>query len=179
MTDPRYPIGKYEPKPALTEVESAAMIQELANGPALFAKAYEGLSETQLETPYRENVDGKAAWTLRQLAHHVADSHLNAYIRFKWALTEDHPTIKPYHEKKWANLPDSKLPIGVSLRMLADLHERWVALLHTLTPEQWSRMYLHPESQKSFDLKFMLGMYHWHMHHHTAHVTELRKVKGW
>jgi hypothetical protein len=133
-----------------------------------------GLSEAQLDTPYRE--DG---WTVRQVVHHVADSHMNAYIRCKLALTEDWPTIKPYDEAAWANLPDSRwLPIDGSLALITALHRRWVELLEAMTDDDFRKGYNHPERGRA-DLAKTLSMYDWHSRHHTAHITRLRSRLGW
>jgi DinB superfamily len=173
-TDPRYPIGKYQPQPfsqALRE-EWEAAIRFLPNA---LEHAVLNLDEAQLDTPYREG-----GWTVRQLVHHVADSHINAYCRFKLGLTEDNPTIKPYDEGKWAELIDTKnIPINVSLTLLHALHTRWFEILHNMTEAEYERTLFHPESKKTFTLWHMLGMYSWHSRHHTAHITVLRENKKW
>jgi uncharacterized damage-inducible protein DinB len=136
--------------------------------------AVKGLSEQQLDTPYREG-----GWSVRQVVHHVPDSHLNSYIRFKWALTEDEPTIKPYAEDRWARLADSKVtPIEVSLTLLDSLHRRWSDLLHSLRGEDWKRKLRHPEAGV-LTLDKMLALYAWHGRHHVAHITSLREKMGW
>jgi hypothetical protein len=133
-----------------------------------------GLSDERLSTPYRPG-----GWTVRQLAHHVPDSHLNAYVRLKLALTEDTPTIKPYDEGSWAKLPDSDVvPVETSLVLLEAVHARWVALLRSMRDEEFNRRYTHPETG-NHDLNYLVGMYAWHGAHHTAHITALRKEKGW
>src|SRR5213080_2526136 len=144
MTDPRYPIGKWDRRDTLTAAERAAMIAQIGEVPARMRTAIAGLDEAQLGTPYREG-----GWTLRQVVHHVPDSHLNAYIRFKLALTEDMPTIKPYDEAKWAELSDSHdTPVKTSLAMLEALHDRWVRLLKSMKPDDFQRQLNHPESGK-------------------------------
>src|SRR5262249_10530754 len=136
--------------------------------------AVQGLSPQQIETPYRDG-----GWTVRQVVHHVPESHMNAYIRFKLALTEDEPTIKPYREDRWAQLPDCQAtPLEVSLALLESLHERWVGLLHLLKPEDWKRTFRHPELG-IVSLEKNLALYSWHGRHHVAHITELRKRMGW
>jgi hypothetical protein len=133
------------------------------------------LTEAQFDTPYRPG-----GWTVRQVVHHVPDSHLNAYLRFKLALTEENPTIKPYEEARWAELPDTAgTQIGVSLVMLEALHRRWVNLLRSMSEEQWGRTYFHPDQNKSLRLDGVLAMYSWHGKHHTAHITGLRERMGW
>jgi len=172
--DPRYPIGKYHRvKDATPEMRRQA-IGEIAAAPARLRAAVVGLSEEQLETPYREG-----GWSLRQLVHHVADSHMNAYVRFKLALAETAPTIKPYEEKDWAEFVDAKtLPVAVSLNLLDALHERWVVFLSELKQEDFARTFVHPEHGAQ-SVEWMLFLYAWHGRHHVAHVTELRKRKGW
>lgn len=173
--DPRYPIGRFTPPAAgVTEADLLTAIDTIDRAPALFRSAVEGWTDEKLDTPYR--VDG---WTIRQLLHHVAESHMNTYIRYKLALTEDEPTIKPYKEAAWANLPDATAgPVEPSLRLLENLHERLVLLLRTLTPEQWQRRFKHPErGTVSLDVTALL--YAWHSNHHLAHITRLRDQMGW
>ena len=176
MNDLSYPIGTF----SLTEVsvapdERAGLITAIAELPAQFRSAVQGLSEAQFDTPYRPG-----GWTVRQVVHHVPDSHLNAYVRFKLALTEENPTIKPYEEARWAELPDTAgTQIGVSLVLLEALHRRWVVLLKSMSDEQWSRTYFHPDHQTSLRLDAILAMYAWHGKHHTAHITRLRERMGW
>ena len=141
--------------------------------PGNLQAAISGLSHSQLDTPYRDG-----GWTVRQLIHHVADSHANAYVRTKLALTEDWPTIKPYDEAAWARLPDSQLPIDGSLAMISALHERWVALLESLSESDFHRGYNHPESGRQ-ELSTVLALYAWHSRHHTAHITALRSRMCW
>jgi uncharacterized damage-inducible protein DinB len=172
--DPRYPIGDYkEPKDATAAMRKQA-IEEIAAAPAKLRAAVKGLNDSQLETPYRDG-----GWTVRQTVHHIADSHLNAYIRFRLALTEREPTIKPYEEKLWANLPDAKsAPAEVSLVMLDSLHDRWVRLLRTLGDADYEKTFRHPEHGVR-SVGWMLFLYAWHGKHHTAHITNLRQAKGW
>ena len=153
--------------------ERRAAIAQIRAAPSQFRAALEGLDERQLDTPYRPG-----GWTLRQVAHHVPDSHLNAYIRCKLALTEDAPTIKPYDQAAWARLPDSQLCIDVSLRLLDAVHERWVVLLDALSESEWERTFVHPEVGLT-RLDQLAALYSWHGRHHTAHVTSLRERMGW
>jgi hypothetical protein len=132
-----------------------------------------GLSESQLDTPYRSG-----GWTVRQLVHHVADSHLNAYIRLKLALTEDNPTVKPYDEKLFAGLADARLAIDVSLALLTSLHARWMAVWRSMTPDQFVRPLYHPEIGQ-ITIDYLLFTYDWHSRHHVAHITRLREREGW
>ena len=174
-TDLRYPIGEYEPKPfsILQKVEWLADIKFL---PLQLENAILNLDEKQLHTPYREG-----GWTVNQVVHHVADSHMNAYIRFKLALTEDNPAIKPYEEKKWAELNDvRKLPINISLTLLHALHLRWYEALKYVADDEWNnRTVFHPELKKTLRLWYLLGMYAWHGRHHVAHITSLRQRMKW
>jgi len=173
-TDPRYPVGKLAYEGLADDATRAKRIAIIAETPAKFRAAVGGLSEMQLDSPYREG-----GWTVRQLAHHVPDSHMNAYIRFKWVMTEDNPTIKAYNENTWAQLADSKTtPVEVSLKILENVHERWVHLLRSLTAKDFERKFMHPENGE-MTLDKLLNVYAWHGPHHTAHVTELRKAKGW
>jgi uncharacterized damage-inducible protein DinB len=173
-TDPRYPIGKYEPKP-FSEQQKQAWLLDLQFLPEALERAINNLDEAQLNTPYRDG-----GWTVKQLVHHVADSHMNAYIRFKLGLTEDKPTIKPYEEQDWALLVDNELvPINVSLTLLHALHLRWVATIKDLTEEQWNRVVVHPAANREMSIWFLLGLYAWHGNHHVAHITTLRENKQW
>src|ERR1700758_3676330 len=173
VLDPRYPIGKCARPESLDARQLRGCIATLAALPENLRAAVYGLNNSQIDTPYREG-----GWTVRQLVHHVADSHMNAYVRTRLALTEDWPTIKPYEEKLWAELADARpLPVEVSLELLEPLHRRWVALLESLTAEQWKRGYNHPESGRQ-DLAQVISMYAWHSRHHAAHITSLRKSKG-
>ena len=172
--DPRYPIGKFEAPKSLTPAQRTQLIDAIAATPAALRAAVAGLEPAQLDTPYREG-----GWKVRQVVHHVADSHMNAYVRIRLALTEDNPTVKPYDEAKWAELPDARtLPPEVSLVLLERLHERWVALLRSLTAAQWARTYAHPE-YGTVSMEWVLAQYAWHGRHHTAQVTTLRAQRGW
>ena len=172
--DPRYPIGKLEMPAQVSQARRQQAIDEIASTPAKLRAAVKGLNDAQLDTPYRAG-----GWTVRQVVHHVPDSHLNAYVRLKLALTEENPTIKPYDEAAWANLADSKsTPIEVSLTLMDSVHDRWVRVLRSLQPEQFARKLVHPENgERTVD--WLLFLYEWHGKHHTAHITELRKQKGW
>ncbi|PYE55175.1 YfiT family bacillithiol transferase [Deinococcus yavapaiensis] len=174
MSDPRYPIGRPNLTSALTPRGRTACIDRIAELPGRFRAALGDLSDEQLDAPYREG-----GWTLRQLAHHVPDSHLNAYVRTKLALTEDAPTIKPYNEEAWANLPDSVKPIEPSLQLLEALHERWTSLLRSLPDEAWARTFVHPESRRSYTLDELVQLYAWHGEHHLAHASTLRTARQW
>ncbi len=174
MSDLRYPIGRFNPVASLTAPERATCIEQIAAAPGQFRRAVTGLTPAQLDTPYRDG-----GWTVRQLVHHLPDSHMNAYIRFKLGLTEEAPAIKTYEEKEWAQTPEvPKTPVEVSLALLDALHGRWVTLLRAMTPQQFGRTIKHPEwGTPSLDA--MLALYAWHGRHHTAHVTTLRERMGW
>lgn len=175
MTDPRYPIGKFSYDGVATADARSTRIEEIARAPAAMRAAVKGLTGKQFDTPYREG-----GWTVRQLIHHVPDSHLNAYVRFKLALTEDTPTIKPYQEKLWAELADTReVPPEVSLTLLEATHQRWVALLKSIGPADWKRGYRHPEYDREVPLDEALAMYAWHGKHHVAHITALRERLSW
>ena len=172
--DPRYPIGKFSGQPATDDRERERFLQDIQDTPGRLRAAVEGLSEWQLDTRYRDG-----GWSVRQVVHHVPDSHLNSYIRFKWALTEDEPTIKPYYEDRWAELADSKsTPIEVSLSLLDSLHQRWTNLLRSFKEEDWQKTLRHPELG-IVSLDKMLALYAWHGRHHVAHITSLRETRGW
>jgi uncharacterized damage-inducible protein DinB len=174
MTDLRYPIGKFHYDGALSAEQKQTYLDEIAQTPAKLRTAVKDLSDAQLGTPYRDG-----GWTVRQVVHHVPDSHLNSYVRFKLALTEDEPTIKTYAEDRWAELPDTKAtPIVVSLTMLDALHDRWIRLLRLLGPEDWKRTFRHPDLGP-MTLEKALAMYAWHGKHHVAHITSLRERNGW
>ena len=170
MNDPRFPIGKFDPEAPGTRAEFIQIIKDL---PANLSKAVDGLNDDQLNTPYREG-----GWTLRQTVHHVADSHINSICRFKLALTEDFPTIKPYEEARWAELADSSMPVDVSLRLIDGLHARFGAMLDSMSDEDFARKLQHPESGE-WVLEKLLAMYAWHSRHHTAHITHTRERNGW
>jgi DinB family protein len=171
----RYPIGKFDFDDPIDEVDYPRFIGEIAEAPGALRSAVAGLSRDQLETRYRPG-----GWTVKQVVHHVPDSHMNAYTRFKLALTEIEPTIKPYDEAAWAELADSqKVPIAVSLDLLDALHLRWVTLLRSMDIADFNRGLRHPEHGRVLTLKQMLGMYAWHGRHHVAHITSLRRREGW
>lgn len=172
--DPRYPIGKFEPKDSYTSEEIRHGIDRIAALPCKVEAALNGLSSTQLDTPYREG-----GWTLRQVAHHVADSHMNAYIRFKWTLTEASPLIKTYDEKGWAQTPETNAPPAVSIDFLKALHTKWVILLNALTPQQLQKAFTHPDTKKLVPLGRLIALYAWHGDHHLGHITALKERMKW
>ncbi len=169
----RYPIGRFTPSESSDPAVRAGHITALRLLPSTLQTAVSGLNHVQLDTPYREG-----GWTVRQLVHHIADSHANAYVRTKLALTEDWPTIKPYDEAAWARLADSALPVDVSFAMISAIHERWVTLLESLSDGDFQRGYNHPENGRQ-DLATVLANYAWHSRHHTAHITGLRTRQNW
>jgi len=172
--DLRYPIGKFQWPASVTREQREAWIAQIAAAPAAFRDAVRGLDDAQLDTPYRP--DG---WTVRQVIHHVPDSHMNSYMRFRLALTEDSPTIKPYAEDRWAELPDARrMAIEPSLQLLENLHLRWVNLLQHLSDEAFAREFRHPELG-AVRLDSNLALYAWHGRHHAAHITALRQRMGW
>jgi hypothetical protein len=174
MEDLRYPIGKYISQP-FSDKQLNEWLIDITNLPQHLENAVINLDEAQVNTPYRPE-----GWTVKQLVHHVADSHMNAYIRFKLGLTEDNPAIKPYEEAAWANLSDTRnLPFNLSLTILHALHARWVEILKNITEEEWNRTVFHPEHKKEITLWHLLGMYAWHGRHHTAHVTALKERMKW
>ena len=171
--DPRYPVGRFTPPATITPGERTDAIATLAELPEQLRNAVDGLSFAQLSTPYREG-----GWTLRQVVHHVADSHMNAVIRVKLALTEDWPTIKPYDEAAWAKLHDVAAPIEWSLELVESLHARWVMLLQSLDDQQWKRGCHHPENGP-MTVELLALAYAWHSRHHVAHITHLRARENW
>jgi uncharacterized damage-inducible protein DinB len=174
MNDLRYPIGKFHFDGSISEEQKSNYIDDIARAPGKLRNAVKDLSQSQLATPYRDG-----GWTVRQLVHHVPDSHLNAYVRYKLALTEDEPTIKPYAEDRWALLADTQAtPVEVSLTLLDCLHERWVRLLRSLQPPDWKRTFRHPELGL-VSLEKNLALYAWHGRHHVAHITSLRERNAW
>jgi uncharacterized damage-inducible protein DinB len=174
MEDLRFPVGKFHYDGSPSPQQKQVFLEEIAQTPSKLRDAVAGLADAQLDTPYRPG-----GWTVRQVVHHVPDSHLNSYTRFKLALTEDEPTIKTYAEDRWAELADSKAtPIEVSLTLLDSLHDRWVRLLRALSPEEWKRTFRHPELGP-MTLEKTLALYAWHGRHHVAHITELRKRMSW
>ena len=174
MTDPRYPIGKFHYEGPPTTEQQQKYLAEIEQTPANLRAAVKGLSDQQLNTPYRPE-----GWTVRQVTHHVPDSHLNAYVRCKLALTEDEPTIRLYHEDRWAELPEaSSAPIEPSLALLESLHRRWDLALRGMAPSDWERPLVHPESGRQ-SVGQLVALYGWHGRHHVAHITELRQRMGW
>jgi DinB superfamily len=174
MADLRYPTGEFRFSGEFTEEDRKRAIDVIESTPAKMRAAVKGLKEKQLDTPYRPG-----GWTVREVVHHVPDSHLNAYIRFKLALTEDVPTIKAYDEQLWAKLEDSRTtPIETSLTLLESLHSRMTILLRSLKPSDFARKFKHPE-RGAMTVDSLLALYAWHGPHHVAHITELRKREGW
>jgi uncharacterized damage-inducible protein DinB len=171
--DLKYPIGKFDKNFEITPELKQVFVKEVSELPKKLEDAVKNLSDEQLDMPYRPE-----GWTARQTVHHIADSHLNALTRFKLALTEDAPTIRPYFEDRWANLADSFLPIEPSLQIIEGLHLRWAALLNSMSGEDFQRKLSHPESGE-WTLGKMLGLYAWHGRHHTAHITKLRERNHW
>jgi DinB superfamily len=173
-TDLRYPIGKFERPENVSDDQRRQFIDQIAEAPAHLSAAVAGLTPEQLATPYRPG-----GWMVGQLVHHIADSHVNAYVRFRLALTEDEPTVKTYEEARWAELVDAKTsPIDPSLALVENLHKRWVTLLRSLTPAEWSRKFRHPELG-TLSLNQNLALYAWHGRHHVAHITSLRERNAW
>jgi uncharacterized damage-inducible protein DinB len=174
MMDPRYPVGKFSWPEKVAEQDQRTYIQQVEDAPAKLRAAVKGLTDKQLDTPYREG-----GWTVRQVVHHLPDSHMNSYIRFKLALTENEPAVKPYNEKLWANLPDAAtMPVEPSLALFESLHARFVTMLKAMRAEDFGRKVNHPELGK-VTLQNYLALYAWHGRHHVGHITELRKAKGW
>ena len=171
--DLRYPIGEFKLPAVTTQATRSDAIEGIAALPEQMRAAVYGLSESQLDTPCRPG-----GWTVRQVVHHVPDSHLNAYIRLKLAITENNPTIKPYDQEAFAELPDQRLPIAVSLTMLDALHARWTAVLRALAPDQFARPLVHPEIGQ-ITVDYLVHHYAWHSRHHLAHITRLREREGW
>ena len=172
--DLRFPIGKFDRNYDVSPAARQARIATIAELPQRLRDAVAGLTDAQLDTEYRPG-----GWTVRQTVHHVPDSHANAFIRFKLALTEEEvPTIKPYFEDRWAELGDAKMPVDVSLRMADAIHERWVALLNSMSDADYQKKFIHPETGE-WQLEGVLALYAWHGQHHTAHITRLRERNGW
>jgi hypothetical protein len=172
--DLRYPVGRFKFPDAVSSDDRAKFIDQIAETPAKLRAVVTGFSDQQLETPYRPG-----GWTVRQVVHHVPDSHLNSYMRFRLALTEDEPAIKAYHEDRWAELPDARTaPVEISLALLESLHRRWVALLRSLSDEDWKRTFRHPELGL-LSLEKNAALYAWHGRHHVAHIAGLREREGW
>jgi hypothetical protein len=174
MQDLRYPIGRFHHEGSVTDATLDRWLDDITDLPLWLRQAVDGLDAAQLDTPYRPE-----GWTVRQVVHHLADSHLNSYIRFKWALTEETPTIKAYDEVAWARLPDyGRVPVPQTLDFLALLHARWVILLRSLDRQAFSRTFVHPASGP-VSLGENVGIYAWHGRHHVAHITRLRERRGW
>jgi DinB superfamily len=174
MDDLRFPVGKFHYEGPLTPEQQQGFLHEVAQTPAKLRAAVAGLSETQLDTPYRPG-----GWTVRQVVHHLPDSHMNSYVRFKLALTENEPTIKPYAEDLWAELADSRsTPVEVSLVLLDSLHDRWMRLLRSLTADDWKKSYRHP-ALGEMTLEKTLALYAWHGRHHVAHINGVRQRMSW
>ena len=171
--DLRFPIGKYDSGREVTPDLRREYIQTIKDLPENLENAVANLTDEQMDTPYRPE-----GWTVRQTVHHIADSHLNSYCRFKLALTEDAPTIHPYYEDRWADLKDSEMPIDVSMKIIEGVHARWANLLDSMSDEDFQRKLNHPETGE-WTLEKMLGLYEWHGKHHTAHITNLRERNGW
>ncbi|MEO8514557.1 MAG: YfiT family bacillithiol transferase [Ignavibacteria bacterium] len=180
MTEPdlqklRYPIGEYSPKENITPDDIKWYINTVELFPAKIKQAVSGLSDEQLDTPYRPE-----GWTIRQVVHHVVDSHINSYTRFKLALTEDNPIIRPYDESVWAELPEAKTgPVELSIPLLESLHKRWVVMLKNIPALQFERKLYHPGSKMEMTIASLLQLYAWHSDHHLAHITNLKKSKAW
>jgi uncharacterized damage-inducible protein DinB len=173
MSDARYPIGRHAAVSTLTPAQRKELIAQIAAAPANLRRAVQGLDDQQLDTPYRDG-----GWTVRQVVHHVPDSHMHAYLRCKFLLTEEQPTIKVYDQGSWAGTPETRAPAEVSLALLEALHRRWVLLLESVRPADFARTLNHPENG-IMTLDGVVAMYAWHGRHHTAHVTSLRERMGW
>lgn len=170
----RYPIGKFAPNDSYSNDELKKLIGVIEALPAELEKSVKNLSASQLDTPYREG-----GWTVRQVVHHLADSHMNAYIRFKWTLTEEKPVIKAYEEKLWAETQDAKADPAISLSLIKALHAKWVMLIKGLSDNDLQRSFIHPETKKEIKLERMVGLYAWHCQHHLAHITSLVARMKW
>ncbi len=171
----KFPIGQFEMPEHITDIELNEHIQVIKDFPGRLKNLIENFNDDQLDTPYREG-----GWTVRQLVNHISDSHINSFIRFKLALTEENPTIKPYDESKWAELQDSRnIPIDAAILMIQGTHQRWTVLLKSLTNIQFQKTFHHPEQQNDYNLRNYLAFYVWHCNHHFAHIENLKKEKGW
>jgi uncharacterized damage-inducible protein DinB len=174
MDDPRYPVGKFEAPAAIPPADRLRLIEQVEDAPVRLRSAVQDLTPAQLDTPYREG-----GWTVRQVVHHLPDSHVNAYVRFKLALTEDEPTIKPYAEDRWAELPDARsAPPDLSLALMDSVHRRLTLVLRALSEEQWKRTFRHPD-MGVLQLDRCLALYAWHGRHHVGQITGLRQRMGW
>ena len=174
MEDLRYPIGKFTSQENYSPEDIAEFITRIEELPVKLEKAVQNLNDQQLDTPYRES-----GWSVRQVVHHVADSHLHAYIRTKWTLTETEPVIKAYLEKLWAETGETASHPDISIALLKALHVKWVILLRSIPPSQLDLYFIHPDTKRQVALKTLMGMYAWHGEHHLAHITHLKKLKGW
>ncbi len=170
----KYPVGRFDWSRQVSKEDRIKAIQTIAAFPAKMRDAVKSLNDAQLNTPYRP--DG---WTIRQVVHHCPDSHMNAYIRFKLALTENSPTIKPYEQTEWAKLPDSKLDPEVSLQLIESVHKRWVTIMENMTDEEWELGWIHPDHNAFQAMKQVVTLYGWHCEHHRAHITRLKDRMGW
>lgn len=173
-TDLKYPIGKFIRPEQYTREMVNGWITDIAALPKNLKQVVEPLSNAQLDTPYREG-----GWTVRQVVHHYADSHMNAFTRLKLTLTEDKPIIKPYAEAMWAELPDGKMPVSASIKILEGLHERWTTLLNSLSDDDLHKVFIHPENKREYQLQEFIGIYSWHSRHHVAQILALLEREGW
>jgi hypothetical protein len=174
MEDLRYPIGKFSQKEEYTKSDLDGYIEQIEALPSRLEDKVKNLSDAQLDTPYREG-----GWTVRQVIHHLADSHMSAYIRVKWTITENSPVIKAYNEKLWAETPETKLDIAISLDLIRALHKKWASLLKVLSKEDFKKHFVHPETKRQIRIDTQTGIYAWHGEHHLAHINELKKRMGW
>jgi hypothetical protein len=172
--DPRYPIGKFQAQESYTADDTKSFIARIEAFPSKLEAAIKGMTDAQIGTPYRDG-----GWTVRQVVHHVADSHSNAYIRTKWTLTESTPLIKAYEEKDWAETPETKFPLDISINVLKSLHAKWTILLKSLVPEDFKKGFIHPDTNQIVPLERMVHLYCWHGEHHLAHITTLKEKMGW
>lgn len=170
----KYPVGKFERPLLITKEILSEWIDIIDLFPQKIKKEVEGLTDEQLDTPYRDG-----GWTVRQVVHHCADSYMNSLMRFKLALTEDKPTIKPYLQARWAELSDTAMPVEVSLKILEGIHARWIFILNRLSDSEMERTFIHPEHNKESRIDETIGMYAWHCRHHLAHITNLKMRKSW
>ncbi len=170
----QYPVGRFQMPGEMSETGLQQVIRVIATFPNQIAEAVEDLGDAQLDTPYRPQ-----GWTVRQLLHHCADSHMNGYIRFKNALTEDNPTIKPYDQDRWADLPDSLMAPEISLAIITGVHQRWIRIMQSMQAADWLRTYFHPEHNKQFTLAQAGANYEWHCRHHLEHILSLRRRMHW
>jgi DinB family protein len=174
MTDLRYPVGTFQPKPATTPTERDTLIREIAALPAALEQAVRGLDERQLDTPYRDG-----GWTVRQVVHHVSDSNINGYTRVKLAMTEEEPAVKLFDQERWSNIADAKAtPVDVSVSLLVNLHRRWLTILTSLDDRAFHRGFIHPDHGR-LTIDWLVQMYAWHGRHHVAHITSLRERMRW